>query len=498
MSANSHRLMKISETAYLSADKFLLYRTIMRILYNEKEMFNAQLSTEEIFEKVRQTDEFSDITIEELKSALGQLTDWGNLVPMQDPRRAATIEEYKNKMYRYSLSEYSIKIERMTVELENLFSEGNTLSSSLLLRIDGYLQDIEKILEEKDLKKVYEWWNNLQIDFGRLNQNYSDYIHAFYSVSGEKMLRSVDFIQHKDKFVDYLRDFIRILQKYSVIIEKMLIGISDDTRERLLNKILLSEIDQPRTNADDFSEEAARNKINGQWHALDDWFVTRESKMSKCGMAMEYTNQIIRKILTNAVMIMQLRSSGISRKQNYKQYMKMFAACKDINEAHCLSAHVFGAMDTSHYRYNSARETDSIFENAADLDPQLFEVRPRTRTYKPRIKTQGFTDKSMRKAAERTAILEKKKNEQRLIESFIVNGRISVAELENTVVPEVLRTSLLRWISDANRNKSGSGTTDFGRKFHLRKDDGKAVLHCVDGELYMPSYIIEFEEKADE
>lgn len=498
MSANSHRLMKISETAYLSADKFLLYRTIMRILYNEKEMFNAQLSTEEIFEKVRQTDEFSDITIEELKSALGQLTDWGNLVPMQDPRRAATIEEYKNKMYRYSLSEYSIKIERMTVELENLFSEGNTLSSSLLLRIDGYLQDIEKILEEKDLKKVYEWWNNLQIDFGRLNQNYSDYIHAFYSVSGEKMLRSVDFIQHKDKFVDYLRDFIRILQKYSVIIEKMLIGISDDTRERLLNKILLSKIDQPRTNADDFSEEAARNKINGQWHALDDWFVTRESKMSKCGMAMEYTNQIIRKILTNAVMIMQLRSSGISRKQNYKQYMKMFAACKDINEAHCLSAHVFGAMDTSHYRYNSARETDSIFENAADLDPQLFEVRPRTRTYKPRIKTQGFTDKSMRKAAERTAILEKKKNEQRLIESFIVNGRISVAELENTVVPEVLRTSLLRWISDANRNKSGSGTTDFGRKFHLRKDDGKAVLHCVDGELYMPSYIIEFEEKADE
>ena len=300
--------MKLSETAYLSADKFLLYRTIMRILYNEKEMFNAQLSTEEIFEKVRQTDEFADITIEELKSALGQLTDWGNLVPMQDPRRAATIEEYKNKMYRYSLSEYSIKIERMTVELENLFSEGNTLSSSLLLRIDGYLQDVGKMLEEKDLKKVYEWWNNLQIDFGRLNRNYSDYIHAFYSVSGEKMLRSVDFIQHKDKFVDYLRDFIRILQKYSVIIEKTLIGINEDTRDRLLNKILLSEIDQPRTNADDFSAEAARNKINGQWLALNDWFVTRGSKMSKCGMAMEYTNQIIRKILTNAVMIMQLRS----------------------------------------------------------------------------------------------------------------------------------------------------------------------------------------------
>lgn len=263
MSVNSNRLMKISETAYLSADKFSLYRTIMRTLYNEKEMFNSQLSTEEILDKVRQYNEFADITIDELKLALTQLTDWGNLVPMQDPRRAATIEEYKNKMYRYSLSEYSIKIERMTIELENLFSEGNTLSSSLLLRIDGYLRDIDKMAEEKDLKKVYEWWNNLQIDFRRINQNYSDYIHAFYSVSGEKMLRSVDFIQHKDKFVDYLRDFIRILQKYSVIIEKTLIGTSENTRDRLLDKVLKSEIEQPRTNADDFSAETARETVYG-------------------------------------------------------------------------------------------------------------------------------------------------------------------------------------------------------------------------------------------
>ncbi len=386
MRSNSNRLMKIPETAYLSADKFSLYRTIMRMLYNEKEMFNSQLSTEEILGKVRQNDEFEDITIDELKLALTQLTDWGNLVPMQDPRKAATIEEYKNKMYRYSLSEYSIKIERMTIELENLFSEGNTLSSSLLMRINGYLLDIDKMIAEKDLKKVYEWWNNLQIDFKRINQNYSDYIHAFYSVSGEKMLRSVDFIQHKDKFVDYLRDFIRILQKYSVIIERTLIGISENTRSCLLNKVLQSEVEQPRTNADDFSAETAMEKINSQWIALYNWFVSHESKISTCGMAMEYTDQIIRKILTNAVMIMQLRSSEISRKQNYKQYMKMFAACKEnINEAHCLSAHVFGLINTAHYRYNSARETDSIYENAAGLKPQFFEVQPRTRTYKPRI-----------------------------------------------------------------------------------------------------------------
>lgn len=497
MPADPRRLMKISETAYLSADKFLLYRTVMRILYDEKEMFNAQLSTREILEKVQRCEEFADITENELKAALDQLTDWGNLVPVQDPRRVNTIEEFKNKMYRYSLSEYSVRIERMTVELENLFSEGNTLSSSVLLRIDGYLQDIEKILSENDLKRVYEWWSDLQTDFSRLNQNYSDYLHAFYSVNGEKMLRSVEFLQHKDKFVDYLRDFIRILQKYSVIIEKTLLKVSDDMRERLLEKVFRSVIGQPRTNAGHFSETAAKEKINGQWQALCNWFTAHGNKIPTCSMAMEYTDQIIRKILTNAVMIMQLRSSGISRKQDYKQYLKMFAGCKDINEAHCLSAHVFGAMNTAHYRCNSPRETDSIYENAADLEPQHFEVLPRTRSYKPRIKAQGFADKSMQKAMEKTAVLERKKNEQRLIEGFIVNGKISVAELESAVVPEVLRTSLLRWISAAG-SSGGYGTTDFGRKFHLLKNAGSSVLHCTDGDLYMPSYVIEFEEKSDE
>lgn len=498
MSANLYNFMKIPETAYLSADKFSLYRTIMRILYNEKELFNAQLSTNEILEKVRQCDEFSDIAIDELKAALGQLTDWGNLIPMQDPRRAATIEEYKNKMYRYSLSEYSIKIERMTVELENLFSEGNALSSSLLLRVNEYLKDIDSIISDNNLKNVYEWWSNLQIDFQRINQNYSDYMHAFYSVSGEKMLRSIDFIQHKDKFVDYLRDFIRILQKYSVIIEKRLTGINDGTREELLNKILLSEIDQPRTNADKFDVKTAEEKIKSQWDSLYKWFAAGDSKQSICAMAMEYTDDIIRKILNNAVMLMQLQNSGISRRQEYKQYMKMFASCGDINEAHCLSAHVFGAMNTVHYMFNSDRETDSIFENASELDPMIFEVQPRTRIYKPRIKTQGFTDKTMQKAAARNAVIEKNFKEQQLIESFIINNKISIAELENTVVPEIFRISLLRWITAANHNRSRAGTTDFGRKYRLRESGGNAVLHCVDGDLYMPAYIIEFEEKSNE
>ncbi|MCI7766392.1 MAG: DUF2397 domain-containing protein [Oscillospiraceae bacterium] len=294
MPASIKRMNKMSETAYLSADKAELYRTIMRLLYNEKELFNAQLSTTEIFEKVKICDGFSALSTDELKQALTQLTDWGNLVPMQDPRRVSTIEEYKNKQYRYSLTEYSIKIERMTIELENLFSEGNVLSTASLRNLDHYLSDVRRIIENENLIEVNEWWKNLQEEFKRLIQNYSDYLHAFYSVNGEKLIRSVEFILHKDKFVEYLRGFIRVLQRYSGIIEKALIGIEKDVREKLLDKVAASELALPRTSTEALDIRNIADKVKGQWDALYKWFVSDESSPSVCSMAMEYTNEIIK------------------------------------------------------------------------------------------------------------------------------------------------------------------------------------------------------------
>lgn len=488
------RLTKIPETTYLSADKAELYRAVMRLLYNEKEMFNSQLSKNEIIEKIRQRSEFTDLTDDELENALKQLTAWGNIVPMQDLREPATIEEYKRKLYRYSISEYAIKIERMTVELENLFSEGNVLSSSLLKRIYGYLLETDKILNSNNLKEINEWWRNLLEDFNRLDQNFSDYVHAFYSANGEKMLHSIDFIRHKDKFVGYLREFIRVLQKYSGDIEKALIEINADKKEELLNKILQSEMEIPRTASEAYDTDIIKDKLYIKWDNLFDWFVSTESKRSRCSTAMEYTDEIIRKILNNAVMLMQLQNLGISRKQDYRQYMRMFAECTDIDEAHCLSAHVFGVMNIAHYKCNSNRETDSIFENAAELKPQFFEIQPRTRVYKPRIKTKGFSDRQLEKAAYRQARLEKIRHEQEIVESYIKDDKISLSELRE-IVPEELRIAILKWITSANQNSKKSGITDFGRAFRLINPGGNTVLHCVDGDLHMPDYIIEFGEK---
>ena len=102
------------------------------------------------------------------------LVEWKNLNTIHDTRNVATIEEFKNKKYRYQMSEYSVEIERLVLRLENLFIEGASLEPTLLERIR---REIERVPEmtESDENTVYTWWSDLNNDFVRLNQNYQDY-----------------------------------------------------------------------------------------------------------------------------------------------------------------------------------------------------------------------------------------------------------------------------------------------------------------------------------
>ena len=57
------------------------------------------------------------------------------------------------------------------LRLENLFIEGASLEPTLLERIRINISRFSQMADE-DLNKVYTWWNDLNNDFVRLNQNY--------------------------------------------------------------------------------------------------------------------------------------------------------------------------------------------------------------------------------------------------------------------------------------------------------------------------------------
>ena len=179
-------LEAIDETSYLSVPNASTYRKIMRCFYREYEKMNFQLYKEDIFEMIKKDPLFETYTMDQLVLDLNALVKWKNLTPIQDPGRVYTIADYKNKQYQYTMSEYAVEIERLTVRLENIFLESGNLSTNFFVRLEKSL-DEASMMERASLKEVNEWWNLLQEDFKRLNQNYQDYMRDLNSVKAEEM-----------------------------------------------------------------------------------------------------------------------------------------------------------------------------------------------------------------------------------------------------------------------------------------------------------------------
>lgn len=234
----------IHETSYLSVPNAPIYRKIMRLFYHEYEKMHFQLYKEDVFRLIRQDDFFADYTMEQLVLDLEVLVKWKNLTPIQDPGRVYTIAEYKNKQYRYTMSEYAVEIERLTVRLENVFLESGNLSTNFFVRMEKSLEDAER-MEHAGLKEVNEWWSLLQEDFKRLNQNYQDYLRDFYSGKTDHLMKSVEFVIHKDKFIKYLNEFVQALQQHARRIEQLLVKVIAVVENSVLEKVIQSELDIP-------------------------------------------------------------------------------------------------------------------------------------------------------------------------------------------------------------------------------------------------------------
>lgn len=487
-------LEPITETAYLTAVNAPRYRKIMRIFFVENEKMHYRLYKEDVLERLRREEGYEEYPMEQLKQDLDALVEWKNLTPLQDPRRVYTIADYKNKQFRYTMSERAVEIERLTVRLENLLVETGSLSTNLFVRLTEGLASAHH-LKDSSLKELNEWWKNLQEDFKRLNQNYKDYLREFYSGKSEKLLKSIEFIVHKDRFIAYLREFIQELQRHANRISVLLEKESGLIESVLLERVIASELEIPHALSEqsESREERIREAVYGKWDTLKGWFLGSEGAPSESEQILEITNDIIRTLIQNASLIVQMQNWGISRKEDYLKFLELFSNCSDLDEAHKLSAHVFGVQQIAHLKANGERSTDKISSSVYEEPAMEYLLKPHTRSYKPRKDRQGFADQTMEKLAQKNRYLRKLDEERHMVLQYIRGGKLDISSIEG-VVPETVRITLLRWISQAALSSSKQGQTEYGQAFRLVQKPGTCVLNCEDGDLTMPAYVLEFEE----
>ena len=482
----------LTEVKYLNADNVSRYRCIMRIFFVNYEKLRYWLYQEDVYEEMIQDPFFKDYRMEQCQQDLAMLTEWKNLNTIQDTRKVSSIEEFKNKKFRYQMSEYSVEIERLVIRLENLFIEGASLEPTLLERIRRNMERFTE-MTDKDMNYVYTWWTDLNNDFVRLNQNYQDYIRDLNSVKAEKMMQTKEFLVFKDRLIEYLRSFIKGLQHNVGAIEEDFRLIDEDTRKQVFDKIVQYELLIPRMEIE-VSQDLIEEKVKGRYQSMYEWFVSKDGQENEAMKLFDATNDIIRRITRYAAQISEKNALGANRREEYRKVAQVFMRCKDLEEAHKMSAMVFGIESPYHLRGDMARETDSMNTGVYEESPFEVVLKPRIRTYRERTNRSSIRELSEEKKKARDAFIQSQKEDINKLKGLEKNGRIDFGDLP--VIETRTREILLKWLSNALEDSEWTARTDEGRRYVLKQENAgeKCVMHCEDGNLTMPRFAIVFQE----
>ena len=169
-----------------------------------------------------------------------------------------------------------------------------------------------------------------------------------------------------------------------------------------------------------------------------------------------------------------------------------------MDDAHRLSALVFGAQCTRHFTVGAEREEFHSGVSVYDVPPAECVLQPRTRAFKERRQRGGFADKSAEKAAQREKILREAQALRQEVMSYVLDGKLDFSALDRPVTPAV-RAVMLSWIQTALLNPDGRGYTQYGQPYQLRIRENRVCrLLCTDGVLTMPDCVLIFENAKEE
>lgn len=478
----------IPETKYLSAENCMAYRFIMRLFYLEYQKMSYQLDKETIFARLQREIEFSAYTPEQLGRDLEQLTQWKNLTAIQDPRKAYTIADFKNKRYQYMLTQRALEVERMTVQLEELATRTAGLSANAFRQILEYLNQAER-LETLTPQEIDDWWSRFQREFEYMSGQYQDYLWRFYDPGAERNMKTEEFIPYKRQLIRYLQEFIQDLQHSAERIQARLESFSPEQERRILDLAYQGELSRPPGEHPPAWEREVRARNEAVWNSIKEWFI---GKNATSRQVLEINNRVIEKVTREANALVQRQNMG-GNKTEIRHILTLFAKSPSLDDAHRLSALVFGAQCTRHFTLGAERQEFHSGVSVYDAPPAECLLQPRTRAFKERRQRGGFADKSAEKAAQRERILKEAQTLRQEVMSYIRDGKLDFGALDRPVTPAV-RAVMLSWIQTASLNPDGRGYTQYGQPYTLCVRENRVCrLLCTDGVLTMPDCVLIFE-----
>lgn len=493
----------IPEASYLTAENAWRYRAILRYFYIQHERLRHFLFPEEIYDYLKETAYFHTYQFEQLLQDLKQLEIWKNIIPRQDTARVTRIEDFKKKRFRYQATPYTIEIERMVLKLEQLGdSFGGSLERSLFDRLLTTLTRLTTFehspfhgnqrlytIEKESNESIHQTWEEMYEQFRKLTENATDYLAHLESEKVEEMMMTESFFIYKERLTDYLRNFMTALQRSSFKIEVILEETPHSLISTLVERVADYQLSIPRL-GETPNKEDLQNRYFDQWLSLKAWFLGAGGRESELYFLQNRTNDTIRKITRYTQRLGERYHNFRSRRKDYLHLAEWFAKIDNVQEAHKLSAAVFGVFHSRHL-FAEPKMSEDIHSEVWDHPPTEVTIKPRIRTYREKTRAGAVISHNEKKAAMYQEYLRTKEAEQQLIDELIQQDRIYLSELP--LVDPYVRKTLLHWIGKCMSSSDHTAKTDSGRRFKLWQiDDRRVRLQSDDGVLELPNYIFTF------
>lgn len=483
---NPGALKPVDETSYLTAQNAERYRAVMRYMYVQHQRMKYWIRKEEIYFFMKNYEIFSDYTMEDCQNDLKVLSEKKNLVAMQDTAKASPLEEFKNKRFKYKLSDFSIELERLLERMESFAGVKGSLEPRLFERIFEYIGKLEK-LRTKPADMAAQWWRKLNRVFEDINKEYTDYISTLQSAKVESLMSTEGFLVYKDKLMNYLNQFINQLFQYQPVIEQQIVSLQQESVDTVLQNIIAHELSDPKNFM--ITDEAVLGEdVRNKWNNICKWFVNSEEE-SEAKALIEATTEIIRKITSYVLRIIENRNIAHNRKEEHKYLARLFADLS-IEECAKLSSVTFGLFDIKQIKGDYSRESENIYLSVADTAPFNVMLKSRSRSFRERLRPNPVKeDKALREKAYEE-YQSRKQKEQALLEEISKGGRICFDGMP--VLTQEVRKQLLLWLQRGMNGKTARTDTGISYQVVLADKNKRCILKCTDGELDMPAYEIIF------
>lgn len=366
--------------SYVTAANSKLYRVVMLEFMRAKDRFIVHLRPEEVVATL-------GIDEAEVRAALKQLSDWGNLSADPDTTRVTTVEDFHRARYVYQMTAKGESAERALRQFDESIGRSGALQAAALADIRESLQALLQLAsnDERDAGKVHLLLLNLVSRFQGLADNAQAFVGSLQRTIELNGVDTDAFLAYKDQLIQYLERFVRDLIATGSDIARLIEEIEDAGVDELLMLAAAREANDeaPGEHAESPAFDQTVARWRERWQGFRDWFVGSSAHESQSRLLRGRARTAISQLLQVVMVLNERRSGRSDRSADFRQLALWFAEAPDDLSLHRLARVAFGLSPSRHLTIDAQtlanRQQSPVAPSTPWADAPALSISPRLR-----------------------------------------------------------------------------------------------------------------------